>query len=335
MNKFPSKRICLTPTRNEKWIIGPFVTAAKQWADRVVVVDQGSTDGTLEELQSKPDVDVVINESVEFDEHHRQELLLSAARETSEKRILFALDADEVFSANFRESQDWDKIEAAEPGTVLRFRWVNILPGFREAWVPKEPITLGFVDDGSPNMATGRIHNPRLPHPENAPILDLKEVVVLHFQYVLWDRMLHKQRWYQAWEKLHSPDKGALEIFRTYNHMYGGWNPEEIQPVKKEWLNGYDRPDCNLRNLECEEITLWEKEIVEMLQKHGAKKFSKIAIWDQDWQQVAAKMGIQGYFEDPRSLWERLAHRLLKRSQTRREKVWVRVLERCLRSIGW
>ena len=52
------QKICLSPTRNEAWIINQFLAAAKTWADHVVVADQGSTDGTLKHLESAPGVEV-------------------------------------------------------------------------------------------------------------------------------------------------------------------------------------------------------------------------------------------------------------------------------------
>ena len=62
--------------------------------------------------------------------------------------FLLALDADEALSANCLESKEWKQIADAEPGTILRFRWVNILPGFKEAWIPPKYNAFGFVDDG-------------------------------------------------------------------------------------------------------------------------------------------------------------------------------------------
>ena len=50
----PLNWVCLTPTRNESWIIKQFVAAAELWASHIIVADQGSTDGTLQQLQSTP-----------------------------------------------------------------------------------------------------------------------------------------------------------------------------------------------------------------------------------------------------------------------------------------
>jgi hypothetical protein len=80
------KVICLTPVRNESWIIKPFLAASKMWADHVIVADQGSTDGTLELLQSTREVETIINAAKTYDERHRQ-------RCSSTKRAKFRVSA--------------------------------------------------------------------------------------------------------------------------------------------------------------------------------------------------------------------------------------------------
>src|SRR3954465_2951780 len=112
-------RICLTPTRNEAWIIKPFLGAEKSWGSQVIVADQESTDGTLETARATPGVQVLINDSPGYDESYRQRLLLNAARQIKGKRLLLALDADEALSANWKNSSEWERIRSAAPGTVL------------------------------------------------------------------------------------------------------------------------------------------------------------------------------------------------------------------------
>jgi hypothetical protein len=329
------RRICVTPVRNEAWIIDRFLAAAKAWATDVIVADQRSTDGTLQRLQGADGVTTVTNDSVGYDERHRQELLLTHARRVPGRRILIGLDADEALSANFATSDEWRRLETVEPGTILRFRWVNVLPGFERAWIPPEPTAFGFVDDGSPHDGR-RIHSPRVPQPANAPVLDLQDVVVLHFQYVAWDRMASKQRWYQVWEHLHHSQKGALQIFRQYRHMYGSWQPSEIHPVRDEWFAGYRKRGIDFRSLAGEPTPWWDFEVLRLLQEHGKERFRKIDIWDRDWTAVAALAGANGCdLSDPRSAFERVAHRLLKATQGHRTNVAVRAFEKLLRSAGW
>jgi hypothetical protein len=328
-------RICLTPMRNEAWIAKQFAAAAASWADNVIVADQGSTDGTVEQLRATPGVDLVINDNPTFDELHRQKLLINRARETAGKRILIALDADEAISANFVSSEEWKKLSDAEPGTVVRFRWVNILPGFEQAWIPDQRKRCGFIDDGREHTGR-RIHNQRVPGGPEAPVIDLNDVVLLHFQYVAWERMRRKHRWYQAWEHAENRKEGPLEIFRHYNHMHGSWEKHEIYPIKPEWLEGYDRAGVNFRALTCEPITWWDKEVARMLAEHGPKHFRKLAIWDQDWNALADQIQLKHPdLGDPRSWTEKTAHRLLAATQEHRENVGVRALERWLRMCGW
>jgi hypothetical protein len=330
------RRISVTPVRNEAWIINRFLDAVRMWATDVVVADQGSTDGTLEQLQHTAGVNLAINDSPVFDENHRQRLLLDRARQIPGKRILIGLDADEALSANVMTSRQWRDLEDAAPGTILRFRWVNILPGFEHAWIPPEPRAFGFVDDGSAHNGK-RIHSPRVPQPPGAPVIDMTDVVVLHFQYVVWDRMISKHRWYQAWEHVRHQQKGPLEIFREYRHMFGSWERSEIHPVRPEWFEGYTDRGIDFRRVRSEPVTWWDREILQMLQQHGPRHFRKIDIWDRDWNAVAQLTGVNAAqpIADPRSLFEKTAHRVLKSTQGHRSNLAVRAFERLLRSVGW
>ena len=246
-----------------------------------------------------------------------------------------ALDADEALSANCIHSLEWDRIKDAKPGTVLRFRWVNVLPNFEQAWIPPALIPCGYIDDGSAH--TGNlIHSRRVPWPRGAPVVDFEEVVVLHFQYIVRERVISKHRWYQAWEHVNFPTKGALEIFRQYHHMYGSWSKNEIQPMKRDWLEGYNKAGIDFKSLASEPVTWWDREVLGMLLKHGPAHFRRIALWDWDWHAVAEKLGMHGFdLRDPRSVCDKIAHRLLKATQGHRTNWGVRGFERLLRVAGW
>ena len=158
----PTRLICLTPTRNEAWIIDKFLAAASHWADHIIVADQRSTDDTVERIRRVARAQVIANDSEDYNEAARQRLLIAHGRRIAGKRIFLALDADEALSPNASASPEWKRLASAEPGTILRFRWVNILPGFERAWIPPNLIVCGFVDDGKEH-AGSRIHSPRLP----------------------------------------------------------------------------------------------------------------------------------------------------------------------------
>jgi hypothetical protein len=334
-NSRSTHHICVTPARNEAWIIEPFLKAARFWAGHVIVADQASTDQTVLKARSIPGVEVIHNDHPGYDEAHRQRLLLGQARKLSGRRVILALDCDEVLSANCLASPEWKLINEAAPGTVLRFRWVNVLPGFKDAWIPGELIACGFVDDGSDHTGS-RIHSRRIPWPDGAPVLDLQEIVVLHFQYVVWERMESKHRWYQAWECVNHPQKRPLEIFRQYNHMHGSWDQSEMQAVKPEWLAGYETAGVDFRSLASEPVTWWDREVFQMLCQHGPAHFRRLAIWDKDWNALRALVGGSSVdVTDPRSWWEKTVHRILSATQQHRANWGVRGFEKFLRATGW
>ena len=56
-----------------------------------------------------------------------------------------ALDADEALSADSWHRPEWRAASMAEPGTVLRWPWANILPGGSTYFPSGHPIPFGFV----------------------------------------------------------------------------------------------------------------------------------------------------------------------------------------------
>src|SRR5579872_3256170 len=89
--------ICLTPVRNEAWILERFLQCASLWADHIVVADQCSDDDSCEIALRHPKVTLIRNPSPAYDEGARQRLLIDAARRlpAEGRRMLIAIDADE------------------------------------------------------------------------------------------------------------------------------------------------------------------------------------------------------------------------------------------------
>src|SRR5437899_2901721 len=141
----PPALVCVTPVRNEAWILDRFLSCASLWADHIVIADQCSEDGSRDIARSHPKVLLVDNPALAYNEEHRQQLLLEAARQIPGRRVIIALDADEALSANWMSSPEWKSLLAAGEGTVLRFQWVNICPDLRHCWIPPDDIPFGFV----------------------------------------------------------------------------------------------------------------------------------------------------------------------------------------------
>jgi glycosyltransferase involved in cell wall biosynthesis len=99
--------ICLTPVKNEAWVLERFLRCASVWADYIIIADQKSTDGSQEIARQFKKVILIENPSPTYNEFAREELLIEAARNISGPRLLVALDADEALTANFMNSVEW------------------------------------------------------------------------------------------------------------------------------------------------------------------------------------------------------------------------------------
>jgi len=326
----------MTPVKNEAWILERFLRCANTWANHIIVADQQSTDGSREIARSFEKVTLIDNDTPAYDEQARQRLLIDAARDISVDgpRVLIALDADEILTANWMSSPEWQRAIRADPGTVLGFRWVNIAPNVSGGWLDDSLKPFGYVDDGRPHRGE-KIHSPRVPVHEDAPWLELEDVRVLHYQYANWERMKSKQRWYQCWERLHHPDKRPITIYRQYNFMHA--DVQQAEPLDPSWLQGYEDRGIDMRTIDTSPYYHWDRDVVEMLRDHGPETFEKIAIWDVDWAEKGRAMDVDvnGELSDPRSSVGKRVHRWLRETQPRSHNWLVRGVQKMLQLGGW
>jgi glycosyltransferase involved in cell wall biosynthesis len=327
--------ICVTPARNEAWIIERFLRAAELWADHVIVADQRSTDQTVAIARQFDKVRVLTNDANRYDEGHRQQILIAAAREFSGPRVIIALDADEFLTPNW-DQPEWQQALRSAPGTVLAFDWVNLLQDGAHAWIPPEKIPYGFVDDGSDHSGE-KIHATRIPVSPGAPVVELSDTKVLHLQYTDWPRMKSKQRWYQCWERIHHPRKRPIQIYRQYHRM-DSFPREELHAVAREWLGEYANLGIDLRPRDSAGPYWWDEEVLAWLVDRGPEEFAKLDVWDADWGAVAASLGRQVAPErvaDPRRRFERSVHAWLRRTQPNAGAPSTRWFQRVLIPFGW
>ena len=314
--------VCVTPVKNEAWILDRFLEGVSLWADHIVVADQGSTDGTATIAARFPKVTVVENPQEEYDEGARQRLLLAAARSVAGPRLIVALDADEALSANFAQSREWQELLAAAPGTVARFDWVNLLPGLSRCWIPPEKRVFAFMDDGAPHDGT-TIHSERLPVPSGAPEVGMEDVKVLHLQHVDPARMRSKQRWYQCLEAINDPAKRPIQLYRQY-HWMDALPRDEVHPANPEWLAGYRERGIEVLPAPNGARFWWDDDVLEWMKEHGSDRLRRLDVWDFD-----------GAPSDPRSRFDRAVHRWLERTQPNADRRSVRWAQRVLIPFGW
>lgn len=325
--------ICLTPVKNEAWILDLFLKCTSVWADYIIIADQNSTDGSCEIALRYPKVIFTENKSDVYSEIDRQQLLLAKAREIKGRKLLITLDADEFFGGDFLETDDWQKMLQATEGDSFAFRWINILPEYRRGWRSYYFIW-ALLDDGSEHSGTF-IHSPRLPVSKPEKTRQLEEIPVLHYQYTDWNRMESKQRFYQCLERIKNPDRDPVELFRMYHHMYA-LKKQEIEDIDDTLYKGYLKYNIDIRPEKTNKKAYWfDAEVLEIFIKHGAPLFRKDNIWQADWYTIGKELGYGDRFKniDPRGLIDKLMQKWLRMTQPYHEKRNIRRIDRRLKWI--
>lgn len=298
------KIICLTPVRNEAWVLERFLQAASIWADYIIISDQESTDGSRE-IARKFDKVILLENKVlpYFDEYLMRKPLFDAARKIEGDKILISLDADELLTPNW-DSEEWKQIISAPKGTVISFFWGNISYGFKKYWT--RSVIAGYVDDGSPYKTMSIVHTPRSIYGTNQLLIETSQVGVLHLQYTDWERMKCKHRWYQCFEYIKKVND-AISIFRRYHHMYA-LPKKELQLIPQWWIDKYRQYGIDITSVHKEEKMYWEKVVLDYMTEFGAQYFRTLNIWDVNWCTIAEKWGYEmpSQYKNPQTILDRL-----------------------------
>lgn len=119
MNNMSNKLIVTLRVKNAILFIKAWLECYEKLADGIVVVDNGSDDGTYEILKNHPKV-LVIEQTIGFDEGRDFKLLLEIAKKQNPDWLI-TVDADEIFETRLTRS----KVEAMMNSTIFshfRFR---------------------------------------------------------------------------------------------------------------------------------------------------------------------------------------------------------------------
>lgn len=279
MERVGIKVVALCPVKNEEWIIDNFIRTTKIWADHIIIADQNSDDKTVEICKRYDDVTVIRNDSKELDEHYRQSILIDEARKkfVGYKIIMVALDADELLSYDFAKSSEWKEfLGNAPPGSVLLARGVNIFPNQKEYW-DGGLIPFAYVDDGRPHTG-GKIHSFRLPiYPDTNKFLS-ESIKILHLQYIDWNRMLSKHRWYLVIEWLENNAENFIYTERVYSHMHciPFWKKRKL---KDNWVHGYYNLGIDIFKYHVPQSYPWDLILQNYFNRNGASSLHHLNIW--------------------------------------------------------
>jgi hypothetical protein len=354
------KIICLTPVKNESWILDRFLKCTSLWADHIIICDQQSEDGSKDIALSYPKVTLLENSSEKFNEPTFRQMLIDTARKITGPRLLICLDADEFLTSNFINSPEWNTLVNSSPGTLFRFQWVNIHPNMNSYWLGYKGGIFAFMDDGVSKYVTRSIHGPRLPEPMQSKAISLNDIKILHYSHTNSERARSKQRWYQCWEMLHSQGFRPVSAYRKY-HEEQKISQQEIYSIRREWLNYYEQEKIDMTSIidqnfyaypkwewslgkDYGEITMndlywWDREILNWMSKYGSNKFKRLDIWnDIDWQKLAHHL-MPHYetkmFIDPRTWIDKVVFAWLSSTQKIHQRLLIRVIDKALVLLNW
>jgi glycosyltransferase involved in cell wall biosynthesis len=321
------KIISLMPVKNEAWIIGRTLSALATFCDHIIVADQGSTDGTLQILESfSPQVTIIENPDMTYSNRIRW-ILLEEARNFEGDNFILLADADEIPTANIMTVEVLDTVTNLTPGTAIEIPWIQLWRHplwWRDddsLW-SKRWIYVGFRDDRAvkyESVVNINDHKPRIP--ECRQILRSDNIKLLHYQFVLFDRKRSKECWYRAGEAVALGLDKAADI-NYYYRVARDERQVHLSPIDPEWVAGWRELGIDLEHFEEEPLYWYDVEVLRWFKEKGPAYFAPLDLWDVDWEakrQFALAQGFEGIppepVVDPRSLEQKLYHAYLGRFQ--------------------
>ena len=328
------KLICLTPVKNEAWCLDVFLKATSMWADYIIIADQGSTDASREIAKSYPKVILIDNPDEGLHETNRQRLLFAAARKIPGEKVFIALDADEVFTANFMETKDWQKITHAQRGDVFTFKWANIDKNGEYYHVPSIPFQWGIYDDGTNPPKEGYIHIARVPWPENSMPreIHIKDFYVMHLMRLNYSRVFSKHRFYQCTTLINEPKTSLVRMHRAYYDIDA--MVKDYYKIPDYFISNYNTQNINVfTDLDLTEPFYWQDvEVYKFFNKKGIQYFSGLDIFQKEWLNKMNKTQNAKY-KDPRHLGYKILHYYLRVTTPIRRSTPVRIIDKMLRGM--
>lgn len=296
--------ICMTPIKNEAWCLDVFLTCASLWADHIIIADQGSTDGSREIALRYPKVILIDNNDTELHETNRQRLLFAEARKIPGSKVFIALDADEVFSANFKDTEDWIKIVNAKSGDIFNFLWAQIESDCKHYGAATGWSQWAFYDDGTNPPEEGYIHVARVPWPKNSTPNE-------------------------CYSRIKEPNKSIISLFRSYHPK----NREEILPIPNRFTANYQKLGIDIfKDLNLQSVVHWQdKQIVEYYETYGQQYFQYIYVDKKLIDKI--NLNFNTNYIDCRSLSAKLLHFYLNSTRSISDTFPIRVMDKILKHI--
>jgi hypothetical protein len=285
-----TKIIVITCVKDEAWMLERFLATCSQFADHIIISDESTgLDDSLEIYSKYPKVILHHNSGDPVRGDVRRQFVFREARKIRcDKRIIIAIDSDEILSANILESPEWHTVLNSKPGTLIHLQWVNLWKNY-EHYRIDDPHLYGrynrqiWVDDGIseiPAVGYQEMHMAYNPLHANKHIY-LNDIVCLHYQSCNWQRMESKHTYYLMHERANIKKLTNLAIYRVYGHMTS--NNIECRKTPKKWFDGWSKMGIDMTSCGVSNLTHFDISAIEMLNKYGSNFFAYQDIWRVNW----------------------------------------------------
>jgi len=284
------KLIGLMLVRNEAWILGMTARAALRWCDSLLIFMDRCTDNTdriVDGLVKDCGADRVSYQHTEQAEHWnemdiRHQMLVDGRGMGGTHFAM--IDADEAVTNNQLDNAR-AYTAALKPGQVLDFPMIcphRGLDKYRDdhtVW-SRSQLSISFCD--RPDLAwrarNGYQFHQRCPQGSgdhaNPLANDKSKGGAFHFQWVSWDRITAKHRWYKMNEVVRWPNRNTpFEVDRIYSQALDE-DGLRTRQIPKSWFGDYEMhfvyPDHQPWHMvECQRM--WEQ--------HGPERFHGLNLW--------------------------------------------------------
>lgn len=276
--------VVLTPTKNEAWILPRFLDVCSQFADLILIADQFSSDASRDIIGRYPKAMLIENPNSDYDENFRQQLLIKKAREIIPgRKLLLALDADEIMTADSLNSNFWYAIESIEPGTILSFEKPEVMLYNNTCLRYNDFFLLGYIDDGAPHTGK-KIHSTRIPKNDKSRIIRVDDVKFMHYAHSRPVEYRARQRLYSIVEKNKGTDPFYRRLLKYSNKLVEYLPKTDLKPIPFDWIDNWEFKGIDMRTIESSLFNTYNLQVIDHFLINGSSTYYLDDIWDIDWE---------------------------------------------------
>ena len=271
--------------RNEEANIPIFMENLLPFVDEILGYDDNSTDESASLFLGKGGKLIHFTPTSVWsnggENQIRQALLQEGRRRGGQ--FFVVLDCDETFNAFFKDSFE-SYLQNMAPGQSMRLKWINLWDSqdrfcsSNSIWEPNYK-EFAFRDHPDLSYGSGRLHSfgrvAKATTVFGGVDVPDDEGVVLHSQFVSWERLQLKQSWYRLQEWLYTT-QSTYAINKKYRITLN--KHVDTLPLPPHW-----KPKLDFQNPSRNEIVEnnWHLvEIKSLIDKHGVEKLEKLDIWN-------------------------------------------------------